>query len=127
MVSGAEAPPTTGGTSGVTTSNNNKKFHTRGSKGGNKTSSQSNKNNKFKGAVEKLATIGLKDDLYQTDNFLMFQRGLVQYVLANFDNPGDIVYLPRELKNPMPRLMTEMPTLRKLKIDAGTDPSIADL
>ena len=80
---------------------------------------------KYQGDIDGLATIGLKNDSYQTDNFLIFQRGIVQYVLNNFDNPGDIVYLPRELSDPVPRFMKDLPSIRKLKIDAGIDPDVA--
>mmetsp|Transcript_18801 Transcript_18801/g.21383 ORF Transcript_18801/g.21383 Transcript_18801/m.21383 type:complete len:567 (+) Transcript_18801:256-1956(+) len=121
MATGTEGGTPPSGTSTPNTTSN-RRNNKKNNKGGNKKPSQT----KFKGAVEKLATIGLKNDVYHTDNFLSFQRGIIQHVLSTFDNPGDIEYLPRELQNPMPRLMKDMPTLKKLKVDTGIDPSITD-
>lgn len=111
-------------TSSSSTSRRTSKHRGKGGKGTN--ASTPNTTKKFKGEVDSLATIGLKDDIVQTDNFLIFQRGITQYILSNFQNPGDIVPLARDLSNPMPRLMRNMPTLPKLMRDYGMDPSVSD-
>ena len=81
--------------------------------------------NKFKGSVESLATVGLKTDKYKTDNFVTFQKDIVQYVLTNFDNGQDIVIIPRDLQPPFPKLMKQAPTEGKLLKECGL-PAVAD-
>ena len=68
-----------------------------------------------------MSTIGLKTDKFKTDNFLTFQKSVVQHVLANFDQPKDIVTLPKDLINPLPKLMKQMPTTKKLLKEFGID------
>ena len=67
--------------------------------------------------------LGVKNDSMKTDNFLVFQRSIENYVLSKFDHSGDIAYLIQELDNPMPKLMKQMPTIKSLKQDYGIDPS----
>ena len=98
-------------------SNNNKK---NGKSRNNKSNTSSNK---FKGVEESLAVLGVKNDSYSTDNFLVFQRSIETHVLAKFEHSGDVAYLVQELKDPMPRLMKCMQTLKTLKKDYGIDPA----
>ena len=46
----------------------------------------------FKGKVEKLETLRSKGNM-RTGSFLVFQKGLLQHVLLNFDQPNYIAYL----------------------------------
>ena len=104
-------------------SNGKKNQRHRGKGKGNGHGSHSVTTKKFKGEVEGLATLGLRGDVVQTDNFLVFTRGITQHVLSTFSNPGDVVTLVKDLQKPMPRLMKQMPSLAKLKEDYGLDPA----
>ena len=81
-----------------------------------------NQQSKYVGTEATLAVLGVKNDSTKTDNFLVFQRSLENHVLSKFDHSGDIAYLIQELKDPMPRLMKQMPTIKSLKKDYGIDP-----
>lgn len=77
---------------------------------------------KFKGKVETLASLGMRDEK-KVDTFLQFQKEVYEYVLANYKYPSDIAYLVKELKSPMKKLMKDMPSLNKLKETWGLDPN----
>ena len=91
-------------------SNGKKNQRHRGKGKGNGHGSHSVTTKKFKGEVEGLATLGLRGDVVQTDNFLVFTRGITQHVLSTFSNPGDVVPLVKDLQKPMPRLMKQIST-----------------
>ena len=74
--------------------------------------------NKFKGKVDTLATLGTRDEK-KGDSFLIFQKDLYEYVLANYKHPSDIAYLVKELKDPVKRLMSEIHTVAKLESEWG--------
>ena len=95
--------------------NKNKQNKNNGSRGSN--------TQKYKGVEEALAVLGVKNDMYKTDNFLVFQRSIENYVLSKFEHSGDIAFLIQEMKDPMPRLMRYMPTKKSLKKDYGIDPN----
>ena len=109
------------------TTNGNKQHQNNNRKSKNKSKNGGNNNaNKFVGAEPTLAVLGIKNNDVKTDNFLVFQRSIENYVLSKFDHSGDIAYLVQELQNPMPRIMKLMPTLKTLKEDYGIDPKKKD-
>ena len=78
-------------------SNGKKNQRHRGKGKGNGHGSHSVTTKRFKGEVEGLATLGLRGDVVQTDNFLVFTRGITQHVLSTFSNPGDVVPLVKDI------------------------------
>ena len=108
-------------------SNNNnnlssKNSKQRNNKGKNQSSSNTNSGSKYVGNEKHLAVLGVKNDDHRTDNFLVFQQSIENHVLTKFDHSGDIAYLVQELKEPMQKLMKQMPTIKSLKKDYGIDP-----
>ena len=108
---------------GTPGNNNNNSTNKNKNKNKSKTNNSTGGNEKkYKGAEESLAVLGVKNDTFKADNFLVFQRSIENHVLAKFDHSGDIAYLVQEIEDPMPRLMKSMPTLRSLKKDYGINP-----
>ena len=115
------------GSSSTTTPRDNSKNNSNNNnqrKNNNKRANQQVQSNapKYVGTESALAVLGVKNDSMKTDNFLVFQRSIENYVLSKFDHSGDIAYLIQELKDPMPRLMKRMPTIKTMKRDYGIDP-----
>ena len=125
-MSGNNNPPGPSNGGGDQGNNNNE----NGSGNGNRPTRPRNRNNqqnvsRFKGKIETLSTLGMKSDK-RTDSFMVFQNGIHDYVISNLDYATDIAPLIKDFVNPMPILMRNIPTKKKLKIQAGIDPNIDD-
>ena len=90
--------------------------------GKNQTNHDTTKIKKFKGTVELLACLGTNKKK-KRDSFTTLQKELHKFILVNYHHTSDITYVVKELKNPLPRLTKDMPTLDKLKEDWVIYPS----
>ena len=61
-----------------------------------------------------------------TDSFMVFQKEVHEYVLANYKNSSDITYIVNDLKVTLPQFMKHMPNLRNLKEEWGIYPMISE-
>ena len=68
----------------------------------------------LKEKVEGLSTLGVKENKH-TYLFMAFHKNLHEYVIANYKHSRNITYLVKELKVPIPCMMNQMPTIKKLK------------
>ena len=78
---------------------------------------------RFKGKIEGLTTLGMKSDR-RTDSFLVFQNGIHDHVISTFDYASDIAPLIKHFEDPMKILMKHIPSKKKLKEQAGIDPTV---
>ena len=76
---------------------------------------------KFKGKVQWLLILGVKEDKH-TDSFMVFYQEVHLYILANCKHLSDIAYLVKELKGPLPPLMKNITNINSLKKQWGIDP-----
>ena len=58
---------------------------------------------------------------------MVFQKEVHEYVLANYKHPSDITDIVKELEGPLPQLMKQNITLRKLKDACGIDLAILEM
>ena len=72
----------------------------------------------FRGVEQSISILGTR---YERDgqDFLSFQRTLLQFVVTKYSYPDDIAELVQDLVDPTPNLMSKMPTLVRLTNDAG--------
>ena len=79
---------------------------------------QSRRSGTFRGVEQAISVLGTR---YERDgqDFLSFQRTLLQFVVTKYDYPDDIAELVQDLIDPTRTLMTKMPTLARLTKDAG--------
>jgi len=77
---------------------------------------------RFKGKIEGLSTLGKKTDK-RTDSFIVFQQDIHDYVISNFNYASNIAPLIKNVSDPMKLLMRHIPTKKKLKVQAGIDPT----
>ena len=59
--------------------------------------------------------MGAKKDK-RKDSFMVFQKEVHAYLLANYKHPSDISYLVKKFNCPLLCLMKQMPTIDKLKM-----------
>ena len=91
---------------------------------GSRTDKRSNRyiTEKFKGKIEGLLNLGLKEDKH-TDSLMVFQKEIHTYVLDNYKQPIEINYLVNKFKGPLPRLTKQITTIYKLKKEGDIDPN----
>jgi len=62
----------------------------------------------------------------RTDSLFVFQQDIHDYVIPNFDYASDIAPLIKDFSDPIKLLMRTIPTKKRLKVQAGIDPTADD-